>query len=400
MDHSKNPIKWEDLFNYRDYSNVLGSILEEIANNPESAEKPHKYLPSLYYPSTFYQTYGIYTKKYVAASCIIKIISIELNYPELVTDTEEYKKTIKCKFDEKLNNLQNKEGKTPEDITKLNNMQSALSVVYDSPLFLVAAYDTLVEFGKGLKDYTDKLQQIQCQLGGHGYNLALMSDKIKPEKGILYVRIKDNALQYTVITPEGNEVTGEIEKNELDNVLGKDQSTQLMDSNFKPKNLKPFLSKILAITSERNHTQLGGPYQAQKNQLAENITKLKGLQLSIDNAINFTDSDNPSAYGSHLQHCIKEFNLVQRDLKTIDLPKKMHKQLQSDTSNLITRVINTIRSWFRSDNKKQTETEPQLPKKFGENLELVGIFNSISKKVKPQALAPSTAPSLMGRYDF
>ncbi|CAM2862800.1 SdhA, GRIP coiled-coil protein GCC185 [Legionella steigerwaltii] len=77
------------------------------------------------------------------------------------------------------------------------------------------------------------------------YNISLMRDKINPEKGTLYVRIIDEGLEYTVLDPKGNLITGIIKKEELKINLG---------SEFAPKDLEPYMPEILRITSRRNHT--------------------------------------------------------------------------------------------------------------------------------------------------
>ncbi len=77
------------------------------------------------------------------------------------------------------------------------------------------------------------------------YTLALMTDGVKPEKGLFYARMVETGLEYTVLDPTGKQVTAVIKKEELRINL---------DSGFAPQDLEPFMPEILNITSKRNHT--------------------------------------------------------------------------------------------------------------------------------------------------
>ncbi|KTD74550.1 hypothetical protein [Legionella tucsonensis] len=77
------------------------------------------------------------------------------------------------------------------------------------------------------------------------YKIALMTEGGKLEKGLFYVRMVETGLEYTVLNPKGDLVTAVIKKEELKFNL---------NSGFTPKDLEPFMPKILEITSQRNHT--------------------------------------------------------------------------------------------------------------------------------------------------
>ncbi|MGL5743321.1 MAG: SdhA [Legionella sp.] len=77
------------------------------------------------------------------------------------------------------------------------------------------------------------------------FSFALMSDTIKPENGVFYVRILDVGLEYTVLNPEGKLVTAVIKKEELEIDL---------NSAFSLQGLELLLPEILGITSKKGHT--------------------------------------------------------------------------------------------------------------------------------------------------
>ena len=85
-----------------------------------------------------------------------------------------------------------------------------------------------------------------------GYDLALMTDDVVPDNRKFYVRKKGDTLEYTVIDPSDQVVTGTIEKLELKKILGTQKQNVLEP--FDIEKLRPYLPTILDVTAKKNHT--------------------------------------------------------------------------------------------------------------------------------------------------
>ena len=85
-----------------------------------------------------------------------------------------------------------------------------------------------------------------------GYDFRILSDDIKPEKGIFYVKKEDDFLEYLVFDPAGEKKHAKISKEDFERMTHEkfDQVTSepILD------NLKPCFPKILKITSAIGHT--------------------------------------------------------------------------------------------------------------------------------------------------
>jgi retinol-binding protein 3 len=91
------------------------------------------------------------------------------------------------------------------------------------------------------------------------YELALLTDEIKPEKGKLYVRYENDVIKYKIINPGEKVVKGKIEKAEIETNLKVilpphvwDKLQPLNQDNL--KELSPCLPKILDFISRKDPT--------------------------------------------------------------------------------------------------------------------------------------------------
>ena len=87
--------------------------------------------------------------------------------------------------------------------------------------------------------------ETHCDLKGPPFCLMRNDKQFSPEKNKLYVRIEGDTLHYQVIALSGEKVNGSIELADI-------QCTLVQLDN--PDQLKPYIHKILKITSERDHT--------------------------------------------------------------------------------------------------------------------------------------------------
>jgi hypothetical protein len=122
----------------------------------------------------------------------------------------------------------------------------------------------------------------------NGYDLALISDKDKPKKGIFYVRLKDNALEFIVINPKEEIVKDKIEKEVLESILMLSELTILYAEPFDCKNLVPFLPKILKVTSKKGYT-----YPSYEPEEILELNKLLG-ELKFDDLVSFLEKRTES----------------------------------------------------------------------------------------------------------
>lgn len=85
------------------------------------------------------------------------------------------------------------------------------------------------------------------------YDLSVMQDGLTPEKNKIYIRSrKEHFIEYTVISPNGKQVTDQINQK---NVCYSSGIEMIFPKNLlTPENLKPFLGDLLKITSRRGHT--------------------------------------------------------------------------------------------------------------------------------------------------
>lgn len=84
------------------------------------------------------------------------------------------------------------------------------------------------------------------------YHVASGSYVDVMKKGLLYVSMQNDELQYSVIDPSGVKVSGKIEKQELELIISPNKLDVLKP--FELVRLQPFLSKILKVTEQRGHT--------------------------------------------------------------------------------------------------------------------------------------------------
>lgn len=86
------------------------------------------------------------------------------------------------------------------------------------------------------------------------YELALMTNTTVPEKNKLYVRLKDDALEYMVVNPLDVIIKDKIDQKTLENEIITPKKIAILKP-FDLHKLAPYLEKLLAVTSNRDHTQ-------------------------------------------------------------------------------------------------------------------------------------------------
>lgn len=95
--------------------------------------------------------------------------------------------------------------------------------------------------------------------GSSAYDLCLMSslpESGQPERNKLYINYnkENDELRYTVLNPVGIEMSGLIQKSDLDKIRAKNPT---FNPNSNLEELQPFLRDILDITSKKGHTGSG-----------------------------------------------------------------------------------------------------------------------------------------------
>ncbi len=151
----------------------------------------------------------------------------------------------------------------------LERAVSTIPVLIDDRRKRVAEYQESIKFHE------------KTLLLAQGYDLCLLSEDIKPDKGKFYIRKKDDFLEYLVFDPAGEKKNDKISKDEFEQITNEkfDQVTSepILD------NLKPCLPKILKITSERGHT-------VKIDEKADTDEYVKYLQNSVEiNKVKITE---------------------------------------------------------------------------------------------------------------
>lgn len=141
------------------------------------------------------------------------------------------------------------------------------------------------------------------------YNLALMTSKVRPQKGFFYVRMLDKGLEYTVIDPNGKLVTDIIKREELKTNLGPDCTL---------KDLEPLMPEILGITAKKKHTL---PYilKELRPEILSAVARKKHIQWAPFEDYSL-DPDNISQI-KKLINALYHARLTFLDLENVDVRK-------------------------------------------------------------------------------
>ncbi|QLZ70238.1 hypothetical protein FOLKNPGA_03043 [Legionella sp. PC1000] len=185
------------------------------------------------------------------------------------------------------------------------------------------AYSVITPDKKTIKDAL--LEELDAP-SPFAYKIALMTGGGKLEKGLFYVRMLETGLEYTVLDPTGKPVTAVIKKEELKINL---------NQGFTPKDLEPFMSEILEITSKRTHT-LPFTLDAFKARILSAVSR-KG-HISWAPFSNYSlDPDNISQI-KKLINALYYARLTFLDLENIDV--RNIKRSYSDLKLLYSKTIN------------------------------------------------------------
>ncbi len=303
--HFKTPIDGNDLFQYRTYCNLFWDILRDIEVNPETANQKFKHKTGFYSTSWEYAAYQVFkshSNKEAAACLISQMMILELQYPEL----EDYKTTMENNFEKELETLQLKQenNNTKQINIKINNIKQELTVLKDTP--------------------EDKTKSARMREDLKILELGLSEnnkDKNKLKK--MHIALS-TVYDSEIFAYPAYQVLEEFEKE-----------------------LEVYITSLKTIADG-----LGSSFEVEKATLNQNIESLKELKDSISYT---TDRQESPKNSYKLLFGVREFNRIQINLQTLNLPSKQQEKLQTSTSKFLTTIIDAIKSFFGVANKQQEQ---------------------------------------------
>ncbi|KTD15139.1 SdhA, substrate of the Dot/Icm system [Legionella gratiana] len=214
------------------------------------------------------------------------------------------------------------------------------------------------------------------------YNLALMSDKTRPQKGFFYVRLLDEGFEYTVIDPNGKLVTDIIKKEEL---------KMNPNSKLSFEDLESLMPEIINITAKKKHTN---PFilNALKPDILSAVARKGHIQWAPFTNYSL-DPDNISQI-KKLINALYHGRQTFLDLENVDVRKQPYTDLKSlwdktinsayEASFLLTHLDVDLRDMFNEELAVLVPLFSQI-QSFAENH--VEEQKAIAKALKPQPLA-------------